>query len=1013
MSQIDKWKEARRPGKWRRGKKNPDHAQLHDAPTLPKSSTVHDLRVEGDIDLSIFDDLQPDQDFMIMPTAPTEGHVYTVSVDETSGEQVVAATDPTTITTAPPITSAIASDNGTPSFAVDPGTRGGPGWLKVQWLAAIGTSDSVYYNVFVDTDPGMTPNFGTNYVGATYALEMVIGTDFAGNPLETAGEYYVVVSPVSALSGLTSDSNVVGPVSPDGIDANVTTFSNVDAATITVGLIDVSQLNVTDVMASTINSIMVDTDTLIAGDAEGNRVQIDENGLRLFNALGEVITFPTDGSAAIIRGTLIADELSVINGATIQGSENVLDESGVLTLVDVQGNPAIAPTVTPGQLETLQLTGSTTAINGTSGLFYDSTNSSYWRMTGRSSSGNIYVEEFDASTGVFIRSVNVSASVAPQLFISGGGGIVRLGSSVWIVVPGTDFSSIDGLQLIQIRETDLLVLNRHNLQSLMTRNEGNSLGIDDSGTYLVVGDWTSASGSGQPKLHYIDPSTPTTISSTLTCSGGTAATPSEAQMVGLVNQNNFWWVAYKRRDGSRDFVDAFDDTTGGHQSDAKFYPDNLSANKLCGLTYDGTNFWSFRNPNTEEPLIHKHTNFEELLAVDHLWFGYRWDDGSFHTQLSPLVGVPISSYRRTRFSITVPTPPSGMVTQIFAYKSTSSTPAATSLLRQAATTYISTESGTSIYMKAYNSGGAAASPNSNTFGAGDSSIIATASGFTTPWELTGSGQIAPTVATLDQRATMGSPKEGSILAMHDSRTLEVYDGSANWWPAPIGAIPYFFWLYEDFTFSNPASGDDVGTGGLEVNTGSAGATPPDISMQDVAGHPGVAQFSTGNGASATIRMLTTSTLIRATDGRIRFSVNMKANNKPTSAQNFVAYAGLNGSGSADPTGAALNQIEIVVSRTDDTTMLVQGRVNDAGTVQTVTIQASEDTNFHTYGFQVNAAGTSVQFYRDYAAVGSPITTHIPTVGMCERVGIIKTNGTTTRAIQVDYLALWQALTTKR
>lgn len=51
---------------------------------------------------------------------------------------------------------------------------------------------------------------------------------------------------------------------------------------------------------------------------------------------------------------------------------------------------------------------------------------------------------------------------------------------------------------------------------------------------------------------------------------------------------------------------------------------------------------------------------------------------------------------------------------------------------------------------------------------------------------------------------------------------------------------------------------------------------------------------------------------------------------------------------------------------------------------------------------VNAAGTSVQFYIDGAAVGSPVTTHIPTAtGVAPYLGITKSVGTTARTVNAD------------
>ena len=52
--------------------------------------------------------------------------------------------------------------------------------------------------------------------------------------------------------------------------------------------------------------------------------------------------------------------------------------------------------------------------------------------------------------------------------------------------------------------------------------------------------------------------------------------------------------------------------------------------------------------------------------------------------------------------------------------------------------------------------------------------------------------------------------------------------------------------------------------------------------------------------------------------------------------------------------------------------------------------------------EVNAAGTSVQFYIDGTAVGAPITTNIPATSMTIGAGIAKAVGIGTRTIRADF-----------
>lgn len=66
-----------------------------------------------------------------------------------------------------------------------------------------------------------------------------------------------------------------------------------------------------------------------------------------------------------------------------------------------------------------------------------------------------------------------------------------------------------------------------------------------------------------------------------------------------------------------------------------------------------------------------------------------------------------------------------------------------------------------------------------------------------------------------------------------------------------------------------------------------------------------------------------------------------------------------------------------------------------------------------FGWELNSAGTSVQFYVDGVATGSAITTNIPTGALIPRHYIIKTAGTTNRDLDIDAWQLVQEFSTPR
>src|SRR6187551_1926923 len=317
MSQIDKWKEARRPGRGvRQGrpKANPDHAQLHDAPTLPKSSTVHDLRVEGEVDLSIFDDLQPDQDFMINPTGAVADDIYTVEIDPVSGKIGVQSTDPTTITTAPPDYSQVLSDGGTPSTPTATLVPG-PGWIKVKWSASTGTSDPLRYKVFMRASAAPTTTDDTYLVADTHNLESIIQKLTGGTELDDSVTYHVKVKAYSRVAGGgTSAESADATASPGGLDASITTISHLDASTIDTGTLSASFISTGTLSADVTISGIIKT------ASSGARLEFDDTGFRQYDGgstdygapsgAGITSEIPTSGDP-FFRGDLRARSLQL------------------------------------------------------------------------------------------------------------------------------------------------------------------------------------------------------------------------------------------------------------------------------------------------------------------------------------------------------------------------------------------------------------------------------------------------------------------------------------------------------------------------------------------------------------------------------------------------------------------------------------------------------------------------------------------------------------------------------
>jgi len=781
MSQIDKWKEARRPGKWRRGKKNPDHAQLHDAPTLPKSSTVHDLRVEGDIDLSIFDDLQPDQDFMIMPTAPTEGQVYTVAIDENSGRQVVQTTDAATI--------AVTSDGVTPTTAPsDIAARTTGNAIIVTWTG-VSNADPVTYEVHAIPDAERTSRGGASWV-----------PDAASKVGEIQGLIYTVRAWPIGITGAAGHTypDYDEPVyirvvarDEDGVDYGtavsaevVSSFLQVNHDDIFAGSISADLMVADEAFFDMVSAALLAGNELIIGDRSSQHIRATASGMQLIESDGTVkVDLPTGSDdPAIFRGVLIADQLSVLESATIQGVLNKLDAGAVLTVNSTQGDPSISPELSDTMETGQTLSGSPISTHGGSGYFYDSTNDTIWRKTSKASNGQVYVQEFDYATGAYIRQRNISTLDVPFATSETGGGVVRQGDYVWVLVYGTDFASIDGYQMVQLNESDLTLVSTTDLDSLgLTRQSGSGI-ADYAGTSIAVGDFTTITSSGQPRIQFFSP-TLLTFTSTLNLSGGAGYTAASGANYQLLHSGSEWWLAF-RNTGDEDYVDAYDDSTGAKLSDEFWYLDTSVDNKLCGLMEIDSQFWFCRSPNTDGPVLRKTTSFLAGATADYLHLAYRWDNAGTHTKVSSISSMDVSRFRRHRIQITVPTPPSGCSSQIFALSTTSTPPAVTSLKRQTATSYINLESGTSIYLSAYDSSGTALGTDSNTFGAGAASLTSAGTNVSGDWELSGDGRLVLPRVTVAQR--FGSPDKGTVIWDETNGMPQVFQGT-DWFAIPAAS----------------------------------------------------------------------------------------------------------------------------------------------------------------------------------------------------------------------------------
>lgn len=203
--------------------------------------------------------------------------------------------------------------------------------------------------------------------------------------------------------------------------------------------------------------------------------------------------------------------------------------------------------------------------------------------------------------------------------------------------------------------------------------------------------------------------------------------------------------------------------------------------------------------------------------------------------------------------------------------------------------------------------------------------------------------------------------------------------------------------------------DPVYAGGLNTNVSGTLAAVSDITGE--AAHPGVVSLTTGTGTTGRARITSSSaaTPILLAGGKVRFGVVAKLPTLSDVTNTYTVRMGLGSNGTGDSTDGVYFRYTNGVNsgKWEGVT-----RSASSETARDTTITA--DVSWHTYEFEVNAAGTSVQFYIDGAAVGAAVTTNIPSAGFpITPASIVKSAGGTARTLSLD--AYWYSfeLTTAR
>lgn len=231
----------------------------------------------------------------------------------------------------------------------------------------------------------------------------------------------------------------------------------------------------------------------------------------------------------------------------------------------------------------------------------------------------------------------------------------------------------------------------------------------------------------------------------------------------------------------------------------------------------------------------------------------------------------------------------------------------------------------------------------------------------------------------------------------------VSDGTTAEWISPITHA----WIYEEFIGSED-SGD---AGALGWSRYNGGGSITHTSAE--ANHPGVLRIDTGTvSTNFMVMILRGQTQILLGGGRTYYWSSVKVPTLSNGTDTFSVKIGIgDGVNGGNPTDGLWFEYTHSVNSGN---WVIKTASNASGTTSNTSTAASAGS-WVSFAIEVNAAGTSAEFFINGSSVGT-ITTNIPTGAGRETAlffDIVKTAGTTARQLDVDAVLFMQKFTTPR
>lgn len=541
--------------------------------------------------------------------------------------------------------------------------------------------------------------------------------------------------PIGYLVFLTTDEKLYR--NPD----DVAWTAAVDGADIIANSITAGQIAAGAIGAEQLASEIILGGLIIAGDPDAAHLELDSDGLRIFNAsLDLILNAPTDGSEIYINAAVEALSLTVPGDAVFQGDANQFAISSVTELMAQQQAPSQAPTLAQGWASLTLPVNATYDLSSTKytrqGLAYDAAGGAggatkVFYQISEDSDGQMILLELLASD----RTVNRSYATGADSLSYYRPSVVRHGD--WIYIYYSDFSF--GRHVERVLASSFAHVDYFHSISLpgeLTRPWDHQICSDGTNPYIVGVDefgvikWNKYNDSMVKQG--------STINTTHSPDG------SDTTPVGAYAGNadfGAFRIAVQQYDGT---VFTYN-SSGSLQANENFdTPDPASfPSNSRGLTYgdaagDGARFWSLPHINNiAAQTIGKHSTWTWTSASAKYWVGYSWYDsaGTTHeTTVSPRGSITMGRRKQLTVTMQSPLPGAGGADdpdnrRVYMFPN-SSAPATTSLDLQATT------SSASALLVTYDSGGAAP-PTVNDFPAGTPAVLKSS---TAGWSLNGSGE---------------------------------------------------------------------------------------------------------------------------------------------------------------------------------------------------------------------------------------------------------------------------------